>query len=224
MSGGLATSAPRVLPLRSPDGVRRLHGLGGDCVFSAPGERTVYELEGGSLHARPLLAMRSERAPAGRLAWLPFWRVRFDARVSGEGPGLTVVERVFREDAGFVRAFSLQNAHYVGDPGLGLTLAGPEAAAVEGPPPVCLGARLPSSEAVTIARLYLLEKADRAADVTGVRALTEVARLELVMIPFDRHQGWLELMVGPGTRFREGTVVDLAGIDAALREIAKERR
>lgn len=224
MTDALTDAAPPVLPLRSPDGARRLYGLDGDCVFSVPGEASVYELEGATLVARPLRAARPERPPEGRLLWLPFWHVRLRAEVSGQGPGRAAAEKVFLEDAGYVRAFSLQNAHYVGDPGLGLTLTGWRATLQEGPPPVCLGARLPSREAVDIARLFLLERADRGADVTGVRVQTVLERLELLMLPFDRAEASLRLLVGPGTRFRDVTLADLAGIDATLELIARAQR
>lgn len=219
-----ASSAPQVLPMLSPDGARRLYGLDGDAVFAVPGEAVAYELEGGSLVPRPLRAAAPERPPAGRLSWLPFWRVRFHAQVSGQGAGASAVERVFLEDSGFVRAFSLLNAHYVGDPGLGLTLTGYTSTPVDGPPPVCLGARLPSAEATAIARLYLLEKADRVMDVTGVRVEAVVSSLELFMLPFDRTDHFLHMLVGPGTRFREETLVDLRGIELTLDSIERAMR
>lgn len=224
MTAPAPSSTLRALRLQSPDTDRRLFGLDGDCVFSAPGASVAHELVGVDLCARELLAAQPSRAVEGLLFWLPFWQVRFRAEVSGEGPAVAVVQTVFDSSRAYVRAFSLVNALYVGDPGLGLTLEGVELEAREGPPPVCLGARLPSREAVTIARLFLLEKADRISDVTGARVKAEVAELRLMMIPFDRRDRSLHLLVGPPTRFREETVVDLRGIEDRYADIARALR
>lgn len=224
MSPATGGSAPRALRLESPKSHRRLFGLDGDRVFSAPGEALAYELVGSDLAPRRLSAVRPVRPPEGVLVWLPFWRVRFAAEVSGDGSGVSVLRSVFESSNAYVRGFTLLNALYVGDPGLGLTLDGFEPGAREEIPPVCLGVRLPSQEALSIARLFLLEKADRISDVTGARVQVEVAELELLLVPFDRSNRFLQMLVGPATRFREETVVDLRGMDQTYEEMKRVLR
>ncbi len=221
MTSPSAFAPPRALRLMSPTSARRLFGLDGDRVFSAPGENVAYEVEQGQLSARPLTAATPQRSAKGAVFWLPFWRVRFAAEVSGTGSGVQAVETAFRGKSAYVRGFSLVNALYVGDPGLSLTLEAFEPQLRVDAPPVCLGVRLSSAEAADIARLFLLEKADRVADVTGVRVTAEVERLELLMVPFDRHDRCLELLVGPATKFREETIIDLKGMEETFEVIRR---
>ena len=44
------------------------------------------------------------------------------------------------------------------------------------------------------------------------------------MVPFDRSERSLELLVGPNTRFREETLVDLKGIEKTLGVIERSLR
>lgn len=169
--------------LRCPSCGRELPGLDADRVWTCVPCAQAFEVEDGRLVARPF---RMWAAPAdGPVVHLPFWRLEHTAEIaSADDAARRAAEEAAASGRSWIRAFSLRGAFAMGDPGRFLTEASHPERLEAAPLPVCLGARIESRDAVRVAELLLLARADRVADVTPVTLRLDVREAVLVAVPF----------------------------------------
>jgi hypothetical protein len=178
---------PVAIVLRCPECGRELPGLDADRVWTCAPCARAWEIDGARLAPRPFCVWRPPGGPAAEsaLRWLPFWRVAYRIEVDCPEPPLRdAILRAAASGRAWVRAFRLDGAFQVGDPGQVLT-EGDHAEHLEAAGlPECVGARLGSAEAVNLARLFLLARADREIDVTPAEVRLEATETALVAVPF----------------------------------------
>jgi hypothetical protein len=199
--------------LRCPNCGNDLPGLDDDRAWACPPCARAWEVEDGRLAERPY---RAWRVPAeGEGVWLPFWRIAYEPRVAGsDARAVAAVESATASRRAWVRAFRLDGAFSIGDPGQSITsLDAPEVLDARDLP-VCAGTRIGSAEAAQLARLFALAAADRIADVTPVTLDLDVRELMLVAVPFVDAGRDLVCPVD-GRPLQKRTFPDLVAIAAA---------
>lgn len=200
-------TGPAVILLRCDACGLVLSGLDSDRAWTCVPCGAAFEERGGRLVRLPYraLVLAPRPGPAGSVA-LPFWRVAFTAHVSGPNP---VVRNALAAAAGagraWVRAFWMAGAFHVGDPGVHLTEASFDESLTDERLPACRGVRVASADAVRLARLFLLARADRTADISGADVVLDGVATTLVAVRFALHEGEIESPVD-GTRWRRKTL------------------
>jgi hypothetical protein len=205
--------------LRCPSCGQELPALDADRVWACASCRTALEIEGDALAPRPYRCWR----PAGRArddtVWLPFWRVEHDAEIDcDDARARAAAEDAASAGRSWVRAFWLENAFLLGDPGQAMSAEEHAEHLSDHDLPVCVGARVGSAEALRLAELFVLARADRVADVTPVTLRLVPRETALVAVPFALAERDVVCAVD-GRRFRRTTIPDLDAIraTAALR-------
>ena len=201
--------------LRCPECGVELAGLDADQAWACPSCGNAWEVEGDRLAPRPyrVWALGAE----GVVAHLPFWRIECTADVVSDDPAArAAAEAAAAAGRVWVRAFGLRAAFAVGDPGEMLTFAAHAERIEGGPLPVCVGARIGSREAVRIAELLILARADREVDVSPVTLRLDVREIALVAIPYV-DAGPDLACAADGRSFRKSAFPDCEAILAAAR-------
>lgn len=203
------------LVLRCPSCGGELPGLDADQAWTCASCRAAYEVEGDALAARPYLRVRPPDGVGHGLVWLPFWRIEHVAEIAcDDDRARAAAEDAAAAGRSWVRAFWLENAFLLGDPGQSMTAGdAPEPLDADGLPP-CLGTRVTSAEALRLAELFVLARADRVADVSPVTLRLVPRATSLVAVPFV--VGELDVVSAfDGRAFRRTTIPDLDEILAA---------
>lgn len=225
---------PTAIVLRCPSCATELPGLDSDRVWACASCGHAWEAEEGRLAPRPYLAWRvpvdgavvddapraDPRVPRvsgsvagqGPAVWLPFWRVAFGAEVvCADAAALAAIERAAAPGRAWVRAFRLDGAFQIGDPGRALTEASHEESLAADRLPVCVGARIGSAEAIRLARLFVLARADVEADVTPAELRLAVTETAFVAVPFVA-SGRDVVCAIDGRSYRRSAMGDLAEV------------
>lgn len=181
--GPSVSAAPVAVALRCPLCGTDLPGLDADRVWTCAPCRAAWEVEDGALAPRRFVEYA---APFdGDVVRLPFWRIGYDAVVEcAAAEPAAAMERATALRRAFVRAFRLDGAWVVGDPGQSLTTHAFDEVLCDRPPRACPGGVLGSADAIRLAGLFVLAAADRIADVTPVRFELVPTSLEYVSVPF----------------------------------------
>jgi hypothetical protein len=198
------------IALRCPNCGHDLPGLDGDRAWACAPCAHAWEVEGTSLAPRPYRAWRLASAPGA--VWLPFWRIAYEANVEcADARALGAVSDVAASRRAWVRAFRLDGAFLVGDPGQGLTARDASDEALDDRDlPECVGSRIGSREALRLAELFVLAAADRIADVTPVRLVLSLREATLVAVPF-LDAGRDLVCAATGARYRRSALPDAGG-------------
>ena len=204
-----------VIRLQCPACGRAMPSLDTDVVWGCQSCECAYELEEETLVRRKLIRIAPPAtSDTGLLLYLPFWRVMLAARAAGgEHTAAATVAELMSERPAWVRAFAMRGAFHCGDPGQLLSEHGWQEERAAGPVPPCLGARLPSAEAVKLARWLLLNRADRKRDVSGIEIDIALGELHLALLPLalDKESERVQLLHAFGS-YRRETLLDLPAI------------
>jgi hypothetical protein len=178
-------TGPVAVLLRCPDCGSDLPGLDADRAWACPPCGHAWEIEGAALAPRPYRVWRVDAE--GSVVWLPFWRIAYRPEIecgAGDFAVRAAIERAAASGRAWVRAFWLDGAFQTGDPGQTLTNAEHAEHLASDRLPVCVGARIGSAEAVRLATLFVLARADREEDVTPAVLRLDVSEAALVAVPF----------------------------------------
>jgi hypothetical protein len=202
-------TGPVAVLLRCPNCGSDLPGLDADRAWACAPCGNAWEIDGTALAPRPYRVWRltvdgrvvssshgaeprearrsGSAAGAAPVVWLPFWRVAYRPEIEcGEGDFAVraAIERAAASGRAWVRAFWLDGAFQTGDPGQTLTNADHAEHIEADRLPDCVGARIGSAEAVRLATLFVLARADREEDVTPAVICLDVSETALVAVPF----------------------------------------
>jgi len=178
-------TGPVAVLLRCPNCGSDLPGLDADRAWACAPCGHAWELDGAALAPRPYRVWRLSVDPP--VVWLPFWRIAHRPEIEcGEGDFAVraAIERAAASGRAWVRAFGLDGAFQTGDPGQTLTNADHAEHIEADRLPECVGARIGSAEAVRLATLFVLARADREEDVTPAVLRLDVSETALVAVPF----------------------------------------
>ena len=200
-------AAPFAIVLRCPQCGTELLGHDADRAWVCVSCAHVWEVVGRELAARPYRVWRLDAG--GPAVWLPFWRVQFRAEIECDDAHVReTVEQVAARGGAWVRAFWLDGAFQMGDPGQALTDTDTDETLASDRLPAITGIRISSAEAVRLAELFVLASADKIADVSPVTLRLHVQETALVAVPF-RDDGRDVVCVTDGHAFRKAAIPDL---------------
>ncbi len=182
-----ATTETRVLALRCPECGTALPATSQDTAFRCRQCGRSWEIDGHEFKERRSLHVDAPRRARYRLLFLPYWSFSVSASAAPldatDHKSLTARDRAAKINRAFVSAYSIYRPTYVGEWGLVYTRLQRDWDTRTGGGPPAPGATIPSDDARTIVKHYVLAEIDRAADLRKLVVEVELGEPELWAIP-----------------------------------------
>lgn len=178
---------PRVLVLRCRACHATLPAASNDLAFRCGQCGRGWEIGSAGLSERLSAHLAAPTDSSRSILYLPYWSFGVTASAEPKDqpdePTLRARDRANKTRRAWVGAYSVYRPTYVGEWGLNYTRIQPEWKPIRGHGPASPGATISSEDATMIARHYILQEIDRAADLGSLNVDVRLGDPELWAIP-----------------------------------------